>query len=286
VTGLVVTGLGRAEAGCDPRPFLKVRKMRKYMGVQDALATVAAGEALRSAGFEGLLGERAERTGMYLAVGYIPFEQSDIDRLLNDSVDEQGAFSTARFATGGYEQVNPLITFRCLSNMPAFHVSTNFDVQGPYLTTYPGPGQLYQALEEAACALRAGAVDLALVGGVAHQDNFLVRHHFFARMFPPVDPDELMDGAGFLVLETAEHAAARGASVRARLREHSASYFPFHPFEDVGAFNESFEGVSSPGRLGPASLPVALCQAGPGQVRHYLQAHDGIRAESTWEVLG
>ena len=82
-----------------------------------------------------------------------------------------------RFATEGYLAPNPLLTFRCLPNMPAFHVSINFDLQGPYLVTYPGAGQLYAALEEARVALETGAIDVALVGGVAHQRNFLVEHH-------------------------------------------------------------------------------------------------------------
>ena len=46
------------------------------MGPQEALAVVAAGRALESAGLAGkALGERA---GLYLAVGYIPFEAQDL----------------------------------------------------------------------------------------------------------------------------------------------------------------------------------------------------------------
>ena len=122
---IVVSGLGEAGPGADARPLLKVRKMKKFMGVQDVLAVCAAGQALAQAGFGSGLGELSERTGLYLGVGFIPFEQDDIDRLLTDSIDEGGAFSTVRFSTGGYEAVNPLITFRCLSNMPAFHVSAS-----------------------------------------------------------------------------------------------------------------------------------------------------------------
>ena len=36
---------------------------------------------------------------------------------------------------------------------------------------YPGPGQFYLALEAAAAALADGTIDVALVGGVAHQRN-------------------------------------------------------------------------------------------------------------------
>lgn len=268
---LIVTGLGRAlGAGCDPSPFLKSRKSLKFMGVQDRLAVAAAGEALRSAG----VGELGERAGLYLAVGYLPFEREDIDTLLNHSLVD-GRFSLTRFAAEGVQSVNPLITFRCLSNMPAFHVSVNFDVQGPYLVTYPGPGQFYLAIEEARAALAEGRVEIALVGGVAHQRNFLVQHHF-GRVEPPVPPDRLRDAAGFLVLERPGRAAPR-----LRLASLAIGYTPHHPFEESVAPAERFEGAALDGEYGAASLPVALCA---GALRHRLVARDGLRGASTWEV--
>src|SRR6266545_929174 len=188
---VVVTGMGHVISGlCDPTPYLKVRKNRKFMGVQDDLAVVAAGAALEHAALDAGHGGLGERVGLYLAVGYIPFEQSDIDQLLESSVDERG-FSMHRLSTVGYSQLNPLLTFRCLSNMPAFHISVNFDIQGPYFVTYPGPGQFYLALEEACRALLANAIDVALVAGVAHQRNFLVAHHF-GRLDPPVTEERLV----------------------------------------------------------------------------------------------
>ena len=42
----------------------------------------------------------------------------------------------------------------------------------------------FSALEEACAAMADGRIDIALVGGVAAQSNFLVRHHF-ARIEPP-----------------------------------------------------------------------------------------------------
>src|SRR5437667_1190818 len=141
---VVVTGLGHVVIGpgdppCDPMPYLKVKKLRKYMGVQDDLAVVAAAKALESAGLSGA--SLGERTGLYLAVGYIPFERADLDPLLAASLDADGNFSMEAFSRAGFRTVNGLLTFRCLPNMPAFHVSTNYDIQGPYFVTYPGPGQ-------------------------------------------------------------------------------------------------------------------------------------------------
>ena len=67
---LVVTGRGHVvSAQCDSTPYLKSRKNRKFMGVQDDMAVVAAGIALGDAGLRGELGRLGERVGVYLAVG-------------------------------------------------------------------------------------------------------------------------------------------------------------------------------------------------------------------------
>jgi hypothetical protein len=156
--------------------------------------------------------------------------------------------------------------------MPAYHVSANFDVQGPYLVTYPGPGQFYLALEAAVQALGDGDIDVALAGGVAHQRNFLAeRHH--RRIDPPVAPERLRDGAAFLVLERGD---AAGARARAWLEEYAILYRPHNPFEEAPAPSETPESA-----FGPASLPMALCAAG-GELAHTLRARDGICGASRW----
>ena len=48
-------------------------------------------------------------------------------------------------------------------------------------------------------ALEDESIDIALVGGVAHQQNFLVESHF-ERLEPPATADRLFDVAGLLVL--------------------------------------------------------------------------------------
>jgi 3-oxoacyl-(acyl-carrier-protein) synthase len=272
--GHVVPGEG-GEAQADPLPFLKTRKSRKFMGRQDDLAVIAAGRALAAAGVSG-----SERLGLYLAVGYIPFEASDIAPVLAASLDPRGDFSPRLFGEEGLHRAHPLLTFRCLPNMPAFHVSTNFDVQGPYTVVYPGPGQLYLALEEAAAALDRGLIDAALLLGVAHQRNFLVEHHF-GRIHRPVPPEQLRDAAGCLVLERPDLAARRGAAPLRTLRQAEVSFDP----DEARPYREEMRGVEMPaGELGPASLPVAVslaCERG-ASLEHRLRGRDGIEASSAW----
>lgn len=300
---LIIRGLGHVirsgATDCDPLPFLKAPKLRKYMGVQDDLAVVTAANALRSAGLLGTpLGERA---GLYLVVGYIPFEQSDIDGLLNGSVQD-GTFDMRRFSTTGIRAVNGLLTFRCLPNMPAFHISVNFEIQGPYFVTYPGPGQFYIALEQACLALRAGTIDVALVGGVAHQRNFLVESHF-QRLPAPVCPEQLCDAAGCLVLEREETARRRmpdaattqeDAALPGMLIDFRLAYRAHDPLAESPAFEEQFLGIDAPANntlgLGPASLPVLLSlqstgpRAEPRVVEHRLSTRDGLQAQSRWRL--
>ena len=249
---VVLTGAGRASAGPEPvdaRPWLKSRKSAKFMGLQDRLAVVAAGRALESAGLAGV--PLGERTGLYLAVGHIPFEKEDLDAILGASVVE-GRLSMRAFSTAGFDSVSPLLTFRCLPNMPAYHVSANFDVQGPYFVTYPGAGQLYLALEEAVSALGEGRADIALVGGVAHQRNHLVTHHF-RRLLPPVPGADLEDAAGLLVLETEAHAAGRGATIRGRIDDLLIEYRPHDPFEPPANTSD----ISAAEAAAPESRTVA-----------------------------
>jgi 3-oxoacyl-(acyl-carrier-protein) synthase len=277
---VAVTGLGHAlEDPCDPSPFLKSRKTRKFMSRQDDLAVVAAGRALECAALPGSL--PGARIGLYLAVGYIAFEDHDVDALADGSI-EDGAFSMRKFSTVGFGAINPLLTFRCLSNMPAFHVSVNFGIEGPYFVTYPGGGQFYLALEQALIALDTGIVDAAVVAGVAYQKNFLVRHHF--ERVGSNATRELGDGAGCLVLEREGGAAARRAPVRARLLRWELGYRPHSPFEDDGVPSESSGGKPPEADFGPASLPVALSlSAANGTFCHEIETRDGLRASSAWE---
>jgi 3-oxoacyl-(acyl-carrier-protein) synthase len=297
VTGLSSVVLGNPvldadePATMDPTEFLRAKKSRKFMGVQDDLAVVAAGRALREAALEPA--QLRERAGLYAAIGYIPFNEADIAPVVARSVSE-GRFSMERFSSGGFQAAHPLLTFRCLPNMPAYHVSANFDVQGPYFVTYPGTAQLYAALEEAVVALESGAVDVALVLAVAHQRNFLVTHHF-ARLSQPVPAPMLRDAGACVVLERAESARARGVVVLGELGSLEIRYELHDPIHEQVAERELFEGAAAPsGSLGPAALPCALDRtwhateygAGHGvpgnSVVHRVLTRDHVVAQSEW----
>jgi hypothetical protein len=284
VTGSGSCVLAPGETGAlNVLPFLKSRKMRKFMGKQDQLAVVAASLSLqgRALSAEAL----RERTGIYLTVGYIPFERDDIEAMARHSV-EGGRFSMQRFSTDGIEQVNPLLTFRCLPNMPAFHVSLNCGIQGPYFVTYPGAGQFYLALERAIAALSANEIDYALVGAVADQDNFLVE---FDRAHKSSLRDRAIRDAGaFLLLERGSCVA--GESPALELQELQVRYRPHDPWAGASAHQESFlpDCIAEDVYLGAASLPTFLDKARrsnqTGELTHRIATGDGIEANSRWRT--
>jgi 3-oxoacyl-(acyl-carrier-protein) synthase len=283
---IVVTGVGACDlspgeaAGLDCSDYLKSRKTRKFMGKQDELAVIAAGQALAQA--KPPADALRSRTGIYLAVGYIPFAWADIEPLAQHSIRDQ-RFSMEAFATEGIEQVNPLLTFRCLPNMPIFHVSLNFGIQGPYFVTYPGIGQFYLALERALADLDQGLVDYALLGGTADQNNFLVQWHFSR---PSARAWTLHDAAGFVCLEKRSHATARSATARIELGALEMEYAPRIDGTATADHRETFEPRVDPGHRGPASLAVALAQRArqnhAGEFTHGVTTCDGMRAVSRW----
>ena len=263
----------------DPLPFLKSRKMRKFMGKQDELAVVAAGTTLMQRTVDA--GARRDRTGIYMTVGYIPFERADIDAMAKRSVAE-GRFSIEQFATAGIEQVNPLLTFRCLPNMPIFHVSLNCTIQGPYFVTYPGAGQFYLALERAVTALQAREIDYALVGAVADQNNFLVEYDRKRRS--EVRDRTAYDVGAFLLLERSTGAASGFELIAIEQR-----YITHDPWTSNLSHHETFTPTPSiPGDVdfGPASLPAYIHCARQSQLdgewNHQVRTRDGVVAESRW----
>jgi 3-oxoacyl-(acyl-carrier-protein) synthase len=269
---MVLSTTAPSDARVDPTPFLREKKSRKYMGLQDELAVVCAGRALEQAAWAPPPGER---TGLYAAVGYIPFRERDVDPVLDGSLVD-GAFSLTRFAAEGFMRAHPLLAFRCLPNMPAYHVAASFGIEGPYCVSYPSAGQFYLALEQATIALDERRVDVALVLGVADQRNFLVEHHF-SRIQPPVAKDRLRDAGAAVVLERDDDAARRGATTIARLADLTVGYRTFDPREG------SPEAPSTELELGPAEPLVRLAEPGTRHVVHRYLGRDGIVAACTWE---
>ncbi len=139
-----------------------------------------------------------ERMGVSLGTAF-----GTLDSMLN---------MTGRVQQKGLRFGSPMIFTHAFINTPAALVAIEYDLQGPNMTHALGDASSAAALAYALTMMRAGRADLMLAGGGEALSEPLIAA-MDARGFEAV-PGE---GAAILVLETGEHAAARGARPLAEL---------------------------------------------------------------------
>lgn len=144
------------------------------------------------------------------------------------------ALETAYLSAARGGRVPPLTIPAFMPNAPAAHVAMRFGLQGPVLTYSVACASSTIAIAEAAKAIRCGEVDLAIAGGSealivpgvvtawqAMQTLAAFAPGEAARCCRPFAVDRsgfvLGEGAAFLILESAERAARRGARCYAEL---------------------------------------------------------------------
>ena len=88
VVGAAHVVIDEDDPPCDPLPYLQVKKLRKYMGKQDDLAVVAACTAASQT--DCLEQSARDRIGLYLSVGHIPFQESELSRLATAAAQASG----------------------------------------------------------------------------------------------------------------------------------------------------------------------------------------------------
>ncbi len=195
-------------------------------------------------------------------------------------------------------RIHPYTVVRVMSNSAASHLAMKYGLKASMLTISNACASSAQAIGEALMLLRQGRADMALVGGSEAMLNpgSVAAWQAMGVMAPP-DPDDpprscrpfddgrrglvLGEGAAALVLETASHARARGASALAVLAGYGHSVDAVH--------------LSRPDADGQErALRAALADAGiePARVG-YVNAHgtatdvgDAVEAESLARVFG
>jgi len=198
----------------DPAQRLGSRRMLKYMSDAAVLGCVAAREALHDAGVSGRF--EPERIGLYAGSGLAAASVSEVQTMVEESIDEAGAVSCRLLGERGLPGTNPLLSFKILANMPPCLVSIIETIKGPNFVFTPWEGQTGAALLEACRAVASGQVDCALAGAAdsaGHASTFV-----YLRQAGLLGDDELAaSAAGYLVLESAESASRDGRRVYAHV---------------------------------------------------------------------
>lgn len=144
----------------------------------------------------------------------------------------------------GWARVNPITPIEMLPNMPSHHVSRLAEATGPISTAVAACASGTQAVGEAADFIRLGAADAMICGGVEALIHFLPITAFCAmralstrndepeKASRPFDVDRdgfvYSEGCAILVLESLEHATARGARIHAEVLGHASSSDAYH----------------------------------------------------------
>ncbi len=209
-----------------PQPHVAESKMIRLMNRDAQLAVVAAHLALADAGIKPGGAYPPEEIALFGSTGLAGLPLAEVIPLVKASTGPDGRFDPGRFGQAGLRSVSPILSFKILSNMPLCFVSICENIRGPNSIYTPWEGQGAQAIESAIRALECGDAGCALAGGCdvkTHELAFLglEQHGLFAswqQNHVGMVPGE---GAVFLVLETADRAASRGARAYARISEFS-----------------------------------------------------------------
>ncbi len=149
-----------------------------------------------------------------------------------------------RLDRGGPDAISPKFMVNSLLNMPAAHIALRFGLHGPQLAIATACASSHDAMGIAARMIESGEIDVAIAGGTDCAISPLL---FFGarnnKMFTP-QPDPyktcrpfnverfgvmLGEGAGMFVLERADRARQRGATIYGRLRGYATLADGFHP---------------------------------------------------------
>ncbi|WP_085710792.1 MULTISPECIES: beta-ketoacyl-ACP synthase II [unclassified Pseudomonas] len=265
VGGAVPTMEEDAEAGFDPdraTPPKEQKKMDRFI----LFAMEAARQALEQAGWHPSDSHAQERTATIIGSGVGGF----------------GAIADAVRTTDsrGPRRLSPFTIPSFLVNLAAGHVSIQHGLKGPLGAPVTACAAGVQAIGDAARLIRAGEADIAVCGGAeACIDRVSLAGFAAARALSsgyndtperasrPFDSARdgfvMGEGAGLLVIESLDHALARGARPLAELVGYGTSADAYH----LTAGPEDGSGARR-------AMTLALAQAGigPDQV-HHLNAH-------------
>lgn len=265
VGGVVPTIEEDAEAGLNPDAIVSPKDQRK-MDRFILLALAATEEALKQAQWQPTTTEQQERTATIIASGVGGFP----------AIAEAVRTADAR----GTRKLSPFTIPSFLVNLAAGHISIKYGFKGPLGAPVTACAAGVQAIGDAARMIRAGEVDVAICGGAEACIHTVSLGGFAAaralssafndeptRASRPFDRDRdgfvMGEGAGILVIESLEHALARGAQPIAEIVGYGTSADAYH----LTSGPEDGDGAKR-------AMEMAIKQAGitPGQIQH-LNAH-------------
>jgi 3-oxoacyl-[acyl-carrier-protein] synthase II len=211
-----------SEFGGDPDEW-------KYRGRHTRFAAGAAVQAIEKSGVMDSIADPT-RFGIYLGSGEGKQDFDSFTKMMVAGIEAgQGELDVVSFTRAGMELINPMHEIEQEPNMPAGHLASMFNAQGPNANCLTACAASSQAMGEATEIIRRGDADVMLSGGTHSMIhpfgvtgfNLLTalstRNDEPTRASRPFDRMRdgfvLGEGAAMVILEELEHAKARGAHI-------------------------------------------------------------------------
>ena len=223
--------------GFDPKQYVKPRKALKIMCDPIRFGCAAAAMAVEQAGISKESTE-SERIGTVFGTETFFADPNEVADVFQKCTVDQD-YQHDRWGEFAMREIQPLWMLKYLPNMAASHISIALDARGPSNSICQGEVSGLLALIEAADLIQRGSADVVIAGGTGSQmalsamlyrgtaslSNRIYEPENAVRPFA-VDRDGSVagEGAGAIVLESAEHAAARGATPLAKMAGWSRSF--------------------------------------------------------------
>ena len=224
--------------GFDFNSYVKDPSRFADAGRNIRFAIGAASQAMDDSGISDGKNFDPARFGVYLGAGEGQQDFMQFMTLVADS-DKNGEVDLERFTNDFLASMNAQFELELEPNMPAAHLASLFNAQGPNLNCLTACAASSQAIGEATEIIRRGDADAMLSGG-AHS----MIHPFGITGFNlltalsehnddpqgasrPFDLNRdgfvIGEGAGMVILEELEHAQARGAQIYGEIKGYGST---------------------------------------------------------------
>ncbi len=269
----------------------------KNRGRHTRFAVGAAKQAVADSGVADSINDPT-RFGVYLGSGEGNQDFMTFSRMMAAAMKD-GEYNASKFIATGLELLDPAMELEQEPNMPAAHLATMFNAQGPNLNCLTACAASSQAVGEATEIIRRGDADVMLAGGthsMIHPFGVTGFNLLTALSESNEEPTKasrpfdrlrngfvLGEGSGMVILEELEAAQQRGARIYGEI----AGY---------GTTADAYRITDIPpdGHGGIAAMRMAIADAGlkPDDIE-YVNAHgtsttvnDRVESLACREVFG
>lgn len=248
--------------------FVRDASVHATAGLNSQFALGAACQAWTQSGLGNYSALNKKRVGLYLGAGegVVDFENYAASNIAGFD-EATRTIDGVKWADFAHKAMNRMCEVEQEPNMPLAHLAREFGARGPALNCLTACAASTQAIGEAFSLIQRGDADVMISGGthtMIHVLGVTGFNRLTALSTSKGDPTKasrpfdktrdgfvMGEGSGMIILESLEHALARGATPLAEVAGYGSSADAFRITD-----------IQPEGRGGAASMGVALKQAG------------------------